>query len=295
MLLARARHKLLALALLAPALGSLVACAEIFDPPLPANTRGFAPPAVYSLWWSMTEQCSGLKGSMNAVDWYVVPGEAYLMTEGRAIGGYWSRGSNRIVLAEGAWQDGGLVRHEMLHALLRGGKHPRKAFLERCGGIVVCVEQCLEDAGPAPQPAVTIRRVVAESLATDVRIDPPVPAPSTYDGHFMLTVTATNPYRDSIRVVLPPSFDSNPSASFSYELTGNGRQVFFNDRAWDNEVTLFGPGETKREVFDLVAEPLRPAAASAAAVTGRHVVPGTYLFRGAFGLRWTNFKEVVVK
>jgi hypothetical protein len=291
------RPKRIPVALGVLALGGIVACADVFDPPLPAGTRGFAPPPIYSVWWEMTEACSGLRGSLAAVDWYIVPGIAYLMNEGRPIGGYWSRGSNRIVLAEGAWQDGGLVRHEMLHALLRGGSHPRTAYLERCGGVVVCVEKCLEDAGPGPRPTANAVRVPAESLAIDLSLDPAVPASEKYGGHFMLTVTAHNRFKDSIWVTLPPSYDNGPSASFSYELTGNSRQFWSNDRAWDSEVTVFAPGETKREVFDFIVQPEKDVAAMAArsSASNRRMVPGTYLLRGAFGGRWTELRTVELK
>ena len=49
--------------------------------------------------------------------------------------------------------EGSVVRHEMLHALVRAKGHPRAQFLQRCGGIVACGPDCVHDAGPAAAPA----------------------------------------------------------------------------------------------------------------------------------------------
>ena len=56
---------------------------------------------------------------------------------GREVGGYWTPGSNSIVLAGNGVLEGSFVRHEMLHALTRAPKgHKREDFLDKCGGVV---------------------------------------------------------------------------------------------------------------------------------------------------------------
>src|SRR4029079_6990738 len=122
----------------------LTGCDSIFDPPLPAGTVGFSPPPAYELWWSLVQECAGRTGRMRSVDWYVVPGD--LDADG-SVEAYWSPGGNRIVLTSRKQMDGTIVRHEILHALLRGGGHTRHAFLERCGGVVLCNQACTLEAG----------------------------------------------------------------------------------------------------------------------------------------------------
>src|SRR5688572_6639568 len=103
----------------------LAACRSLVDPDLPADARQFAPPAVYARWWAMTEACSGLSGDLSSVSWFVVPGVTTVSLNGIEVDGYWSLGSNRIVIAEAGMLAGGKVRHEMLHALLQRRGHPR--------------------------------------------------------------------------------------------------------------------------------------------------------------------------
>lgn len=57
------------------------------------------------------------------------------------------------------------------------------------------------------------------------------------------------------------------------------------DHAWDPEVTLFLPGEIKREVFDL-----RTGDSS---LTGA-LAPGSYLLQGGYGTHLTSPTELIV-
>lgn len=134
--------------LLAALAGFALSCTNIFGPEPPEGAVSLHPlPPEYEAWWSLVEECSGLSGSMHKVVWYVVPGSATLPGFSDVAGAYLT-GSHRIVLAEHAVQIGATVRHEMLHALLLGGGHPRHAFLERCGGVVTCQTACRTEAGP---------------------------------------------------------------------------------------------------------------------------------------------------
>lgn len=115
------------------------ACAAQTDPsPLPADARPFTPEPIYREWWSQMEACSGLSKSYESVSWYVVPGEDPFVAPslGKQVLGYWQRRGNRIVLLEYVPSRTELVRHEMLHALLQRGDHPRAYFVDRCGAVI---------------------------------------------------------------------------------------------------------------------------------------------------------------
>lgn len=95
---------------------------------------------------------------MSSVQFYVIPGVSLFWRQGSVINGFWMREGNRIVLAEGAIDDGGVVRHEMLHALTNDGRHTRQAFLERCAGVVTCLTPCVEaaNAGSSQSGAIDV-------------------------------------------------------------------------------------------------------------------------------------------
>ena len=251
------------------------ACSSVLDPPLPAGTIRFTLPTVYSAWWSLTAECSGRSGSVSDVEWFVVPGVSEFPHEGRSVSGYWSRVSNRVVLAEKALMDGALVRHEMLHALERNVHHSREAFLRRCGGVVVCITNCLREAGTAPAPRPGLARVPPDAMEIDVRVNPVQPGLTTGDSHFRLTVAVRNRRADSVVVMLPDSRDAAPPSSFSFHVTGEKMGLWYAERAWDPGIMTFGPGETRVAVFDFTA---------AAKFDGlRALPPGTYGVRGGFG------------
>jgi hypothetical protein len=255
---------------------SLVGCfGSALDPRLPDGTIRFTPPPVYQVWWSLTEECSGRSGSVSSVEWFVVPGVSEFEHEGRTVSGYWSRVSNRVVLAEKAMMDGSLVRHEMLHALEHDIGHPRQAFLQRCGGVVVCITSCLRDAGSAPVPGARLARLPPDSMAIDVQVNPQQPGYATDEGHFRLTVTVRNPRRDSVVVLLPASGDGAPPSSFSFVLKSAVLGLWYGERAWDAGIMVFGPGETRRAIYDFTV---------ASRFDGlRALPPGEYGVRGGFG------------
>ena len=257
------------------AFAAFAACQSVLDPPLPQGTRQFTPPPVFNVWWSMASECSSRTGELSDVEWFIVPGVSEFEHQGRYVSGYWSRVSNRIVLAEKAMMNGPLVRHEMLHALERNVEHPRSAFLKRCGGVVVCITSCLTEAGSPPVPRAGLARVPADSMAIDIQVNPVAPGLATDDGHFRLVVTVRNPRRDSVVVLLPPSGDAAPPGSFSFTLSGERMGLWYAERAWDAGVMTFGPGETRRAVYDFTV---------AAKFDGlRALPPGSYSVRGGFG------------
>lgn len=93
-------------------------------------------PSVYSTWWSDTETCSGVKRSFSAVRFYVVPGATGWQVGSTYILGAWAENGNRITVGEYRKLEPLLLRHEMLHAILSRGDHPRDYFVTRCGQLV---------------------------------------------------------------------------------------------------------------------------------------------------------------
>ena len=230
------------------AAGWFVGC-DLAIAPSPEGTHRISAPPIFRVWWSLTQACSGRTSDLSSVDWHVVPGVAQFTRNHVAVSGYWSRDGNRIVLAERAMLDGGLVRHEMLHALVGEGGHSREAFLERCGGTVVCLTGCLEDLGRLPIVGANVARVAPHEMRIDIAVDPIQPQRFIDDGHFRLVVTVTNPRADSVVVLLPSSGDA-PPASFSFQLESGPTGLWFTEHAWDPGVMVFGPGATRRAIFD---------------------------------------------
>lgn len=251
-------------------------CSEVTRSlPLPAGSERFDTPPVYSEWWSMIEACSGITRSLSSVQWYVVPGARFLtLPRIGEVGAYTEYTENRIVLAGEAQMVGPIVRHEMLHELIRVDGHPRKYFFERCGGLVECAGACADDAGTPPVPSEGTPLVPGDSFDVTVSIHPSVPSPDTLGGYFEVVVTAKNRADHSVVLEGPPPPDPLPANSFGYIFGASGPGYGFVDIAWDSEVTYFQAGETKREVFDLVVGNLPGA---------RQVEPGTYQLRGSFG------------
>ena len=230
----------------------------------------------------MTEACSGITASFSAIEWYVVPSVQLFPHDGQDVAGYYDSRRHRIVLAQPGQLYGPLVRHEMLHAIDGAPGHPRSLFLGRCGGVVVCPETCIADAGAAPVPGSTLRRVPPESLQITVRVDPAQPTASIDQGYFETIVTALNDRPDSVVVVLPPPSDAGPPVAFRFDWEYKLGGQSYDDRAFDAEVTLFAPGEVKQRVFDL-------------SVGGTGGIPvGSDSVRGAYGTQWGTFLRVIV-
>lgn len=260
-----------------PSVLLLAQCARITSP-LPAEAIRFTPPSVYRNWWSLTETCSGRVADLSAVSWYVVPGVASLPDTLDDVGGRWYGLGNRILLAGGEEWDGALVRHEMLHALLGAGGHPRTAFISDCRGVVVCVGPCITDGGPPPAPDPSAMAALPSALDIEAQVTPIPPIDPADGGYFMLIVTARNPRATPIAVHLPPSGDSGPPVSFSYRLTlAAPRQgILFDDfRADVPEDSSFAPGETKKYIFDFHVV--------SSSTSYFEIEPGTYRFAGGYG------------
>ncbi len=262
---------------------SALACTSITDPPLDPRAVPLQPLPVYARWWSMVESCSGLQGSMSDVSWYQVPGTQTLDLAGDEVSGYWTQHSNSIVLAGEATLAGVVVRHEMLHALLRNVKgHPREYFLERCGGVVSCASSCVTDAGPAPNVDWKTERVTSNVLKLFVSVVPNAPISSVDGGVFTVIITATNP--NSHAIVVTPNVDAM-SHSFFYTLSGPAAGISGWTDVLDSGMRYFVAGETKRQYFDFSIGP---------EFAGHTVPPGTYRLYAGYETRGVALEGVTI-
>lgn len=248
----------------------LASCGDnIVDPKLPAGAVQFTPPSHYNTWWEMTKSCSGRSGSLADVRWYRVPDVDLFMLNGEAVSAYWSAGSNQIVMAGDVLDDGQVVRHEMLHALLAEKGHSRADFLEKCAGYVTCTAGCVADAGPAPPVPSSVPRVAASTLQVSMQItrDPPI----GLGGLYTIKVSARNPAPHTIYVNLPTFGQSE--ISFAYFISG---PVSKSERVTvhDYSSATFAAGETKIHVFELFADNQ--------GTLPRHIYAGHYNVAGSF-------------
>lgn len=261
---------------------------EPITAPLPAGAVAFTPPSVYADWWRITEGCSARTGDYSAVSWYIVPDVSNVPGDDPDVAGYWYAAGDRIVLAGASEWDGTLVRHEMLHALLRSGGHPRNEFLGACRNIVVCVKACIADGGPAPTPDPLAVAVSPARLDIAVHVTPIPPIDTADGGYFMMIVTARNPLTTPVIVQLPASSDAGPPVSFSYRVTstiaGEAGQSY-DMRADVPEDSSFAAGEVKEFIFDFHIVPN--------AATFFELSPGTYVFAGGYGRVWAASQPTI--
>ena len=234
----------------------------------------------------MTSECSGKTRAFSEMRWFVVPGVSLFWRDGSVVNGFWSREGNKIVLAEGAIDDGEVVRHEMLHALENEGRHTRGAFIERCGGVVSCMSACIDAASRSPHGGTALPHVAASLMEIDVAVDPIDPVATAYDGHFAVTVLVKNPAKDSVVVTLPGVEEGVRTPSFRYELSDGSEGVAYSLPAPDSGMMVFGPGETRRAVFDFKIS---------TSFRGMRVLPpGSYSVRGGFGAAWSAPRSFVL-
>jgi len=247
-------------------------CDSIVDPKLPADAEQFTPPPVYSTWWRMTEACSGLTGSLDAVTWYKTDEVVHDARTGDVIAGYWTAASNRIVLTSTVMLDGGTVRHEMLHALIRKDGHQRNQFLGNCAGTVDCEEACVEDAGSYPNPPETPVAVNGDGLEITVDVEPNTPVRSIDEGRFTVTVLARN--LSSHWVTVTPQPPATATETFAVQISGANGSTGKHAVAIDPSQQIFAPNETKQQVFDMVIGDYP---------FGNQLLPGDYVAHASYG------------
>jgi hypothetical protein len=223
----------------------------------PPGAVPFVPSVQFRLWWTLTEACSGRSGDFDAVKWYVLPQQSSFALEGQGVNAAWYGDGNAIVFGFGQQYYPNLVRHEMLHALLQSGTHPRDEFLGKCGDVVVCVGVCVSDAGGPPDTSAVAQLVPADSMTV---VSTAIPNPislSADSGYLPIMVAATNTAPIPVRVAIPPVVPGgDPSASFSYAIAPVAAGgVTQRGAAQQNAYfLLFAPtgtaGATRRLVFD---------------------------------------------
>jgi hypothetical protein len=265
-----------------------LSCGHLVDPALPANAERFVPPPVYQQWWAMVEGCSGLEGSLESIQWFSVPEQLWDPSNpADPVEGYWSAASNRIVLNSNDTAAGGIVRHEMLHALVRSKGHPRSVFVEKCAGVVTCPAACVSDAGAPPPPDPATPRVSPAELEVTSEVAVVSPSTSAQPSFAQFTIFAHNPFPYPIVVVLPGNAPGSPAKTFRYGIvrTVSGGGIGLSDFAFDIGATYFAAGETKRDVFDLAIVPVgSPSVGTFPGIgsTGIALPAETYLFQGDY-------------
>ncbi len=107
---------------------------EPSEPALPPLAVRIEAPAVYQEWFAATAACSGLSGTSQTIEWYVVPGAPSFQADGADRVGMWQRvdGKSQIVIAGAYAEHEMVVRHEILHHLLGEKGHPEKLFADQC-------------------------------------------------------------------------------------------------------------------------------------------------------------------
>jgi len=230
-----------------------LACHDSTAPHVEAGAVPLTAPARFALWWRVTEACSALTGDLASVQWYVVPNTTTLTYENKQVDAYWIGNPDRIVLADTRRNDGMIVRHEMLHALLHRNGHPRDAYLTACGGVVACDGACAVEAGGYASTPESAPVLQPRDVAPRVDVFAPLPAEVSDTGAVAVMITITNPRSDPVWVRLTP----RESGDFQYPTFGiiadydNPANIATTDVEWSQGDRLpLGAGENRRWVWE---------------------------------------------
>lgn len=230
---------------------ALTTACESLAPSLSDGAVSYSPPAKFRLWWAMVESCSGQTRDYSEVSWYILPG-AQVLRDGS--GGNYNRATSQILFAEQALLAPPLVRHEMLHALLPIGGHPRDPFLLGCEGIVSCDGPCALDAGGRPTPSQTAPEVSPHDIGTRFEIAPAVPTESAYGGAWAIIISITNPrpYDVWVGLVSNPQFPYFTTFGVLCD-TGDPAQAAGQSVGTSLSRFPLGANETRRYVWEKTA------------------------------------------
>ena len=242
--------------------------------PLPADAERFAPPAIYRRWWAMTEACSGRTGNFASVRWYSVPGDE-VDDGGKPATAYWQQSANRVVITVPNVDNGAVVRHEMLHALIRAPGHPRSQFLGRCASVVRFGESVPNEGWFHPPSGYLLLPTESLQVAAQAQL-----LPREADGQRWLAVhvSATNPRS------VPVLAEVRGGPAVYQTFTMNGPISWSVDEA-DSSKFYFKPGETKEWLFE---------SRVTSDVTQYHITPGTKVLQGGYGHARAPWDTVVV-
>ena len=269
----RRRRQTPAIALL---VGSVSACLSLLEPNLPEGAEEMDPPPVYARWWRLTEACSGHSRGMETVRWYRTPGLTFRL-HNQVYSGVWI--GNRIVIAGDEVYDGRVVRHEMLHALLETGGHPRAQFLGACASLVACGGSCVEDAGQWKHPS-NYELQTPDSLDVSVELEL---APAEADGERWLVAWVSAHNRRDRAIVVSAPGGSRWGETFVYQLWGPFGGIQNGLFASDSSMLFFGPSETKRMLFEF-----RRGPALSQYTVPIVIPPGAYRAWAAYARHWSE-------
>lgn len=218
-------------------------CVFPVDPPLPPQAIAMEPLAQYRFWWDVTAQCAGTSRSFDEVRWYVVPGvSTFHAGDDDAVGAYYGVG-HKIVLAEWATTVPGVVRHEMLHAILRRrGEHPAEYFRVRCAGLVSRIGDCAAEATGRPPDSSAVL-VSPSDVRLELQLYPASGELRASDGWIVGLVRVTNARAIPVRVSLRR--DGMSYRSFGYA-DDCGARTALTGAGW----LELAAGETRAQAFD---------------------------------------------
>ena len=234
------------------------ACSGVTGPPFPDDAVPMNPAAPFRRWWALTEQCSGLSGDFTSVRWFTVRRPTIDVRDDQ-YDAYWYQKGNRIVVAERYALNGEVIRHEMLHALLRSGSHPSVQFTDHCGGVVSFGDDLHRlPASGKSLPAADAPIVDASALLLTGDVSPdPVSAGTPDSGWVSASVLVTNPLDVPVRVRLSLIDALNPyRRTFGFLVVSTDSLAFLDGATFFADSLMpFGPRETKRQVFDAQLSP----------------------------------------
>ena len=203
------------------------------------------------------------------------------MLAGQPEGGVWLSRGNRIVLAGSEVSNGALVRHEILHALLHGGGHPRSEFREACGSLVTCTDVCAAEARRWTLPSQYVR-MPPESVAVASAIEL-MPRESDGQRWISLWISAGNPRNQAVLVAIAARSSMPPTFSYDVQAPHGG----FGSNIWapDSSAFFFAPYETKRWLVEFLVD-------DSLSLNSWTVTTGLYLIRGGYARQWPVYDTV---
>lgn len=222
----------------------------------PRNATMIVRPNVYQKWWTETASCSGLSALATLPTIYVASGEIVRLPSGREAAGFYFEQSNRILLASSVVRNSRVVRHEMLHALLRPTRgHPRASFLNRCAEWLDCSVTCAQEAGDAPAPLPAAQRVTVDSLEVSVSSSQTEISANADTAFWRVRITVRNPMNRDVQIQ-QASGAQGESRTFGFDLQGERQGQAFSYTYDDLSSYQFRAGETKSNIFDFSASDL---------------------------------------
>ena len=211
----------------------------------PESAVAFTPPPSFETWWQVVEDCAGRRSSFTDVSWYTARRSA-LVVHGEPAYGAWFANRNRIVLADDGRGIPALVRHEMLHAIIREEGHPATYFHQRCADEVLCGREC----GPLVSFD-NAREVTRATLTVNARLFPETPSLSAQEGLATAVVHVRNPLNEPVFVRMGTAICPAGIQVASVSQPTLRKQMCDDLPGTIGDAVTFGPGETLRLVFEV--------------------------------------------